>query len=269
MIEHTATTRTGTAYSIAGDRNAECVVLIHGIGLNQSIWTAYTPLWAQRYRVIRYDLPGHGLTPSCERTLNLDVLAAQLVQLLDELAITRAVLVGFSLGGMINRYFAMRYPQRCLGLVVLNSPHTRTPEAQRLVEERLQQTASEGPEATLDTSLARWLTPNFLSQETKAVRRIRKDFLQVDSASLTACRYILAYGVIELVRHQTPIRSPTLIMTCEHDSGSTPEMALAIARDIPGSEAVIVPGLQHLGLIEQPQLFIEPIEQFLLDTLSN
>ena len=57
-------------------------------------------------------------------------------------------------------------------------------------------------------------------------------------------------------------------MTCEHDSGSTPAMSRAIAAEIVGAECVIVPGLQHLGLIERPEAFISEILSFLARSAS-
>ena len=52
-------------------------------------------------------------------------------------------------------------------------------------------------------------------------------------------------------------------MTCENDSGSTPEMAQAISEEILGSEIVIVPELKHLGLLEEPEVFISSLQVFL------
>jgi pimeloyl-ACP methyl ester carboxylesterase len=53
------------------------------------------------------------------------------------------------------------------------------------------------------------------------------------------------------------------VITCEHDSGSTPAMSHAIASEISGAEVVIIPVLQHMGVVEQPTLFIEPLLTFL------
>ena len=58
-------------------------------------------------------------------------------------------------------------------------------------------------------------------------------------------------------------------MTCEHDSGSTPAMSQAIAAEIAGAETLIVPGLQHLGLIERPELFTQPILRFLARNVAQ
>ena len=253
---------TGTAYDLTGSPDAPVLVLIHGLGLTRSTWDDVVPALARDYRVLTYDLCGHGESALPQVKPSLTVLSDQLGTLLDELAIARATIIGFSLGGMINRRFALDHPSRVTALVILNSPHERSPDAQRLVEERAAQTSAGGPAATIDTTLARWFTPHFLTSSPK-VAQIRATVLANDPENHTAHRQVLASGVTELIRPQPPITVPALVMTCAHDSGSTPAMAHAIAAEIAGAETVIVPGLQHLGLIERPELFTAEILGFL------
>jgi pimeloyl-ACP methyl ester carboxylesterase len=151
----------------------------------------------------------------------------------------------------------------------LNSPHERSPEAQRLVEERAVQTGQGGPGATLDTTIERWFTKKFIEECPDYINRIREWVLINEPAIYTQCRQVLAKGVIELVRPDPPISHPTLVMTCENDSGSTPAMSYSIASEIEGSRTVVVPELQHMGLTEQPGLFIKPIQEFLDGILED
>ena len=196
---------------------------------------------------------------------SLTVLSDQLRDLMDHLSVARAALIGFSLGGMINRRFAMDHPDRVSALVILNSPHERSPEAQRLVEERAA-ASDAGPAATIEATLERWFTPGFRSSHPDAVARVRASVLANDPGNFARHRLVLAHGIKELIRPEPPITHPTLVMTCENDTGSTPEMAGAIADEIPGAQVQIVPALQHLGLIEQPGLFTAPILDFLTRT---
>ena len=255
--------KTGTSYDLNGPSGAPVLVLVHGLGLTRATWDEFVPVLAQDYRVLTYDLCGHGETDLPQEKPSLTVLSGQLVALLDELEIARAVITGFSLGGMINRRFAIDHPARVLALVILNSPHEREPEAQRLVEDRAVQTGAGGPGATIDSTLERWFTPRFRHDAADVVAKVRAWVLANDPENYTRHRQVLAHGVVELIRPVPPITVPTLVMTCEHDSGSTPSMSHAIASEIAGAETVIVPGLQHLGLIERPDLFIQPILQFL------
>lgn len=260
----------GTAYDLAGPAEAPAVVLIHGLGLTRaSTWGRIAADLAGRFRVLSYDLLGHGETALPAGPVSLTALSEQLVSLMDDLGIERAALVGFSLGGMINRRCAMDHPERVTALAILNSPHERGEEAQKLVEARARDTSAGGPGATMEATLERWFTPAFRRDSPDAVESVRAVVLANDHANYAAHRQVLAEGVGELIRPDPPITHSTLVMTCEHDSGSTPAMSHAIASEIAGAETVIVPGLQHLGLIEQPARFAGPVEDFLGRTLAR
>ena len=179
------------------------------------------------------------------------------------LSIGACHLVGFSLGGMINRRFAMNHPDRVLSLVILNSPHERSHGAQALVEKRAADTKWGGPAATIEETLVRWFTPAFLTESPNVVAVVRDWVLANDPQSYAACRAVLAHGVHELIRPEPAITNPTLVITCENDSGSTPAMSHAIASEIIGAQVEIIPRLQHLGLIENPDLFTASILRFI------
>ncbi len=257
-------TRYGTAYEVNGCDDAPAVVLIHGLGLTRrSTWQEMVASFARHFRVIAYDLCGHGETRLPDKPVSLTLLSEQLICMLDELGIERAALVGFSLGGMINRRCAMDHPDRVSALAILNSPHERGEEQQKLVEERARDTGAGGPAANIDTTLERWFTEGFRRDHADIVTSVRDVVLANDHGNYAAHRQVLAEGVKELIRPQPPITHPALIMTCENDTGSTPAMSTAIGEEIAGSEVIIVPHLQHLGLIEKPDTFTTPVIEFL------
>lgn len=254
----------GTAYDLTGPEGAPVVVLIHGLGLTRgATWDAMAPVLARRFRVLRYDLLGHGESALPDGPVCLTALSDQVIALMDALGIERAALVGFSLGGMINRRCAMDHPGRVAALAILNSPHDRGEAQQRIVEERARATAAGGPAAGIDVTLARWFTADFRRDHPEQVAAIRDIVLANDPANYAAHRQVLAEGVRELIALDPALSHPMLVMTCEHDSGSTPAMSHAIAAETPGAETIIVPNLQHLGLIEQPDLFSQPVLAFL------
>ena len=255
----------GTVYDLHGPDGAPWIVLIHGLGLTRATWDGMIPALSRRYRLVAYDLIGHGESALPEEEPSLSSFARQTVGLMDELGIRQAALVGFSLGGMINRRVAIDFPDRVGSLVILNSPHERGEEAQRLVEERARDTSVGGAAATIEATLARWFTPGFRAAHPDVVDRIGTGVLGNDPSAYLQCRWVLANGVVELIRPDPPVSVPTLVMTCENDSGSTPAMSHAIASEIAGARTVIVPELQHMGLVEQPNLFADEILVFLND----
>ena len=256
------TTADGTAYDLDGAEDAPVVALIHGLGLHRGMWAPYVERLARRYRVLSYDFYGHGDSGPPRATPSLTIYADQLRLLMDEIGAPSAHIVGFSLGGMINRRFAMDHPERAASLVILASPHERGAEAQALVEERARNSA-DGPAATLDAAIERWFTPEFRAARPDYIDWTRRGVLANDPKVFGDCRWVLANGVVELIRPDPPITHPTLVMTAEHDSGSTPAMSRAIAAEIPGAAAIIVPHLKHMGLVEDVDAFAKPIEAFL------
>lgn len=253
----------GTTFELSGPPGSPVVVLIHGLGLNRLAWQWHESAMSNRYRVLTYDLLGHGDSAAPTSRPSLSLFSMQLRHLLDHLGTKECAIVGFSLGGMINRRFALDHPDRVRALAILNSPHARSPRAQKEVESRAAQTAEGGPAATIGSTINRWFTTEFQAAEPDTVSLVRQWVLANDTLIYAQCRQVLAHGVTELIRPITPISTPTLVMTAERDSGSTPAMARAIAAEIPGAQTIIVPRLQHLGLIEQPSLYTEPVLKFL------
>lgn len=259
----------GTAYDLIGPEGAPVITLIHGLGLCRKLWASHLGRLSQNYRVLNYDLYGHGESAPPPETASLTVYAKQLKELIDELGIDKVHLVGFSIGGMINRGFAIDYSDRLHSLAILNSPHERGDEAQVLVEERARKVIEEGPMATMDAALERWFTPSFRANhkdQTELVRQWRQD---ADAKSYPDACMVLAAGVKELIRPAIKINCPSLVMTCENDSGSTPAMSHAIADEIAGAETIIIPELQHLGLMENPEAYTQPILDFIGRTEQN
>lgn len=253
----------GTAFELTGPSGAPAVALIHGLGMPRPTWEPFVAALSNDYRVLTYHLYGHGESGPPPETPSLTVLSEQLRGLMDHVGLPKAAIVGFSLGGMINRRLAMDHPKRVSGLAILNSPHERGDEAQAQVEQRAKDTGAGGPGATLDATIARWFTPDFIANHPDVIETVRASVLANHPEYYTQCRWVLANGVVELIRPSPPITHPTLIMTCENDSGSSPQMSHAIASEIPGARTVIVPGLQHMGLLEHPGEFIDPLQEFL------
>ena len=253
----------GTAYELSGPADAPVMVLIHGLGLCRHLWVDYLPEFNTQYRVLNYDLFGHGDSAPIPDTASLTVYSEQLASLLDDLQIDCVVIVGFSIGGMINRRFAVDHADKVSALVILNSPHDRGAEGQRLVEERAKMVADQGALATMDSALKRWFTPEFHTSHPQTLQKVVDWRKRVDKYSYTQVTWVFAAGVTELIMDELPIKVPTLVLTCENDSGSTPAMSDSIANQIPAAQVQIIPKLQHLGLLEQPAVFISAILNFL------
>lgn len=251
----------GTAHEVTGE--GPPVVLIHGLGLNRECWDWTVPALADRYRVVIYDLYGHGESAPPPEAPSLSMFAGQLADLMDHLKIERAAIVGFSLGGMIARRFAQDFSARAAALAILHSPHRRTPEAQAAIIARVEQAREDGPAATVEAALDRWFTEDYRAGNPEMMGRVRGWVLANDPAIYPKIYRVLAEGVAEIVAPDPPLSLPVLAMTGDEDYGNGPEMTRAIAAEIKGGEAVILAGLRHMALAESPQAVNAPLCDFL------
>jgi pimeloyl-ACP methyl ester carboxylesterase len=252
----------GTAYELSDSGDA-AVVLVHGLGLNRKSWQWQVPALAKRYRIITYDLHGHGESSLPPEKPSLAMFSDQLRELLDHLRIARAGVIGFSLGGMISRRFAMDRPERLWALGVLHSAHARDKAAQDAILLRVEQARAEGPAATVEAALRRWFTDDFRAANPALMKLIRGWILANRKEVYWPIYRVLADGVAELIAPEPPIAVPALVMTADQDFGNSPAMSRAIATEIPGSELVILPGLRHMALAEAPDLFNAALLGFL------
>jgi pimeloyl-ACP methyl ester carboxylesterase len=253
----------GTVYDLGGPDGAPVVVLIHGLGLNRACWQWLVPELSARYRVLTYDLLGHGQSAPPPPDPTLRTLSGQLVALLDHLGIGRAAIAGFSLGGMIARRFAQDHPARVSALAILHSPHRRTAEAQAAIVARVEQAGAEGPSATVEAALVRWFSDGYRATHPYMMALVRGWVLANDPAIYPSLYRILAEGIDEIVAPVPPISAPTLVITGDEDYGNGPEMTRAIAAEIAGAEVRILKGLRHMALAEAPEAVNGPLVAFL------
>ena len=255
-----------TSWDLHGSGPA--VALIHGFGLNLAMWQWQIPVLTPYFSVLTYDLLGHGESVPPESTPNLAMFSGQLLRLMDRCGIERSAVVGFSLGGMIARRFALDYPDRLAALAILHSAHDRTPAEREAVRERVRHTRVHGPSANVNSALERWFTPAFRAEAPELIALIRRWITSNDPAVFSQVYRVLAEGDAEIAHGLERIACPTLVMTGEDDPGNTPGMSRAMAGLIPGARLAILPGLRHMALAESPAAINEPLVSFLRDALA-
>lgn len=253
----------GTSFRVDGEAGP-WVVLIHGLGNRKEAWRFQFPALARHFRILTFDLYGHGSSIDPPETPSLRLFARQLAALLDRLGIERAAVAGFSLGGMIARRFAMDYPDRLWALAVLHSAHARDKAAHDAIQSRVEQVRRDGPKATADAALDRWFTPLFRAAHPAIMEEVRGWIIANRKEVYAGIYQVLVDGVTELVAPSPAISVPTLVMTGDEDHGNSPAMSRHIAAEIKHSELVFLPGLRHMAKIEAPDLFNQHLLGFLL-----
>jgi pimeloyl-ACP methyl ester carboxylesterase len=261
----TRITAAGTAYELRGQGPA--VVLVHGMGLNRAMWQWLLPALTPRFQVLSFDLIGHGGSADPVGQPDLQTFAAQIIELLDACGLTRCAVVGFSLGGMIARRFAIDHPNRMSALAILHSAHDRSAAERAAIGRRVETVRQSGPAVTVDAALARWFTDDFRTRHPEMMDLVRR-WVTANRKEVYAPIYrVLAEGDAEIADPIAEIRCPTLVMTGAEDFGNSPDMAQRMASAIPGARIAILPGLRHMALAEDPTAFNAPLVSFLTETL--
>jgi pimeloyl-ACP methyl ester carboxylesterase len=237
------------------------VVLIHGVGADLHSWDPIAARLASRFRVIRMDLRGHGRSGRIAGVSKLADFVADVLDVMDDCRVATADVVGFSLGGMIAQAIALDHGTRADRLALISAIAGRTPEERQKVQGRLELLRTRGIEAIIGAAEDRWFTDEFRQRNSDKVRQRMAQLRANDPES-----YMSAYRVFsttDLGERITDIRHKTLVVTGEHDVGSSTRMARFMRDSIPGSVLHILPQLRHSVLVEAPDVISDLLFQFL------
>ncbi|MFE0691085.1 alpha/beta fold hydrolase [Streptomyces sp. JH002] len=232
------------------------LVLLHGVGLDHTMWEPAAVLLNDRFTVLAPDLPGHGTRPPVRDGITLAELA-------DDIAATvppGAHLVGFSLGALVAQHLALHHPGRAATLTSVSSVCRRTPQERAAVLARLRTAETDGA-ASAAASLERWYAGTGVGPE--AVARTEAVLRANDHGSFLACYRVFATADAELAPRLGEITVPALAVTGEDDPGSTPAMTHRLAAALPDCRAVIVPRARHMLPVQRPRAFADALTHFI------
>lgn len=249
-----------------GPRAAPVVILMHGFGASLHTWEPWAQALAADHRVIRFDLPGFGLSGADPTGDYGDARAtAVLTGLMDRLGVARASLIGNSIGGKLAWQFAAQNPERVDKLVLVSpdgfaSPgfaygkKTEVPAMVRLMRYAL-------PTAMVRQSLApAYGDPSVLTDA--VVTRYRDLMLApgIRDAMIARMGQVMLEDPRSLLRQ---VRAPTLLLWGEKDAMIPLANAADYLKALPDGRLVSLPGLGHVPQEEAPARSLEPVGQFL------
>ena len=227
---------------VDGPPGAPAVLLIHSLGTCLELWDAQADALARSYRVVRYDLRGHGLSQL--GAISLDQLAADGLAALDALGIDAAHVGGISVGGMVAMTLAAAAPARVRSLILCDTA-LAFPPPQRW-RDRAALVRSEGVDLIIDDTLARWVSPAYAA--TPDGRGLRAILGRTSAEGYAATAEMLATA--DLTATASRLAVPALVIVGERDISSPPAAAKAIATAIDGARVVVIAGGYHLPLGE-------------------
>lgn len=267
MQQKTEINGRNVAYSLLGPENAPVIVLGHALGANSHIWGYQLPLLMAQFRVLVYDLAGHGESDPPTGQDSFDDLANDLAALLDHLGIRRTTLVGLSIGGMIAQHFASLFPDR-LQALVLCSTGCQTNEAGKMAfQDRIAQVNEGGIGTQIEASIGRWFTPRFTSAAPATIEWVKRMYRKTSRAGfINGCRAIQELDTLDRL---SSITAPTLLIPGELDQAFPESVSRTIQSRIKNSQLKVLTGAAHIGNVERPHEFNEILSKFLAEVLPQ
>jgi len=248
-------------YELTGQPGAPVVMLSHSLASSMVMWNPQLQSLEAHFKVLRYDMRGHGASGAPDGAYTLELLAEDAVALLDALGIDSVHFVGLSIGGMIGQGLGLQYADRLKSLTLCDTSAIMPDEAQPVLRERIAAVRDNGMADQVEGTLERWFTPQYLQENPPEVQLIRQQIAATPLPGYLGCSEALA-GLNYLER-LSEIKLPTLIMVGEEDPGTPVAASEAIHERIAGSELVILPSARHLSNIEQSEAFNETLMDFL------
>ena len=233
------------------DSNAPPILLSHGYGATCRMWDGQVAAFADRYRLVLWDMRGHGQSgdPADPARYSHALSVGDMAAVLDACGIERAIAGGLSLGGVMSLAFHLAYPERVRALMLFDTgPGFRNPDARRQWNERAEARARELEEKGLPASVG--------GAETRLGRHRSARGLA------GAARGMLAQPDSSLIDSLPTIAVPTLVLVGSEDR-SFLGAADYMAAKIPGAQKVVIPGAGHAANLDQPDAFNRAIADFL------
>ncbi|WP_328540719.1 bifunctional 3-oxoadipate enol-lactonase/4-carboxymuconolactone decarboxylase PcaDC [Streptomyces sp. NBC_00344] len=245
--ERVSTTTKTLQYRLDGPENAPVLVLGPSLGTTWHMWDRQTPELSRTWRVLRFDLPGHGGAPA-HPVPSIAGTAGMLLATLDALGVQRFGYAGCSIGGAIGMELALRHPDRVasLALVAASSRFGTADEfRQRGVIVR-----TNGLDPMARSAPERWFTHGFATAQPAIVEWAVQMVRTTDPGCyIAACEALASFDIrSELGR----IGVPTLVVVGAEDRITGPADARTLVAGIPDARLAMVPAASHLAPVEQP-----------------
>src|SRR5438067_5934793 len=244
-------------YELHGKEGAPWLIFSHSLACTVRMWDPQIAAFKDRYRILAYDMRGHGQSAAPTGPYTLEMLADDVLALMKELHIPRARYVGLSIGGMIGQHLALKDPGRFERMVLADTGHTQTPETLKPWEERIRIAQAQGMKPLVAGTMERWFTPSF--RETPQAKKIAELIANTPVAGYVGCGQ--AIMKLNTTARLKEIKLAVLAITGEADAAAAGTRYLG--EHIPGAKFVNIAQAAHIANLEQAEKFNQALRDFL------
>ncbi|HEU5165871.1 MAG TPA: alpha/beta fold hydrolase [Chitinophagaceae bacterium] len=251
------------SYSDHGPDDAPVIIFIHGFPLNRSMWDMQVEALKDNYRVIAYDIRGHGNSEAGIDEFFIDLFVNDLLRFMKKLRIEKSILCGLSMGGYIALNAVLRYPDRFDGLILNDTQCIAdTPEIKENRCQAIIRIMKNGVEEYADEIINNLFAPESFTNKKSAIFAVKKMIIGTTKQSLCNALHALAERK-ETCDHLPEINIPVLIMVGKEDKITPIAAAQLMHERILNSKLEIIQHAGHLSNLENPTAFNTHLVTFL------
>ncbi len=277
VVHHDIVTDDGATIRVVERGHGPTLLLLHGVGLSTGIWVHQFNDMADRHRVVAVDLRGHGCSTTGARPLGLEVMADDVVAVVEALDLRGCLLVGHSMGGMVALVLMQNLLEedrrsRFEGLAVVSSaagPFVTLPGLKSLTTlgvplwSRLALSAEEAGAWAAPGRDLRWWAARlaFGADPVPAQVRLVERMLEATPAGTLGRLLPLLIGV-DLSARLLDVEVPALVVVGDHDRLTPPRYARRLAHALPRGQLVELPRCGHMPMLERRREFSRLLDEF-------
>ena len=246
-----------------GPDDAPVIIFIHGFPLNKSMWNIQVEALKENYRVIAYDIRGHGNSDPGIDEFFIELFVIDLLRLMEKLKIEKSILCGLSLGGYIALNAVLKHPDRFDGLILNDTQCIAdTPEIKETRCNAIISIKEKGVEQYADEIIKKLFAQETFTKNKNVVDAVKEMIISTQKQSL--CNTLHALAERKETCDQLPeINIPVLIMVGEEDKITPIAAAQQMHEKILNSKLEIIQQAGHLSNLEDPAAFNTHLVKFL------
>jgi 3-oxoadipate enol-lactonase len=254
---------TAVSYIDEGPAEGRVVIFIHGFPLNKSMWEKQIEALQDEFRVIAYDIRGHGDSEAGNAHFSMDLFVNDLIGFMQSLNIEKAVLCGLSMGGYIALNAAINFPEHFDALILSDTSCTAdSPKSRNKRIEAIESIRLNGLENFADESIKNLFASGSVDAKGAEIAAAREMIVNTSSQSVYNSMHALAVRK-ETCSRLSEIKIPVLILVGDEDKITPPIAAMVMHQNIRGSAFSIIEKAGHLSNMENPYEFNYLVKKFL------
>ena len=249
-------------YQVDGPEGAPWLIFSNSLATNLTMWDDQARELKHAYRVLRYDQRGHGGTDVTAGRYSFDLLLADVIALMDALAIKKAHFAGLSMGGATALGLAETHPDRLDRVIVCDTPCQSTPASAQQWEERIAAAEKGGMEPLVEPTVTRWFPPDLVAKNPPYLDAVRAMVRTTPVNGFIGCAAALADH--DFRSGVAATQPPVLFIAGEKDAGgAVPAAMKGLHQALPGSRYVELAGAGHISNLDDPAGFNRALRDFL------